>query len=84
MAGGPVSWSSKRQATVALSTVEAEYVAMSQCAQQMVWMHSWLDEIEVEHTTPGVICGDNHGERSTLVIMERSNISIFDTTTYAT
>ena len=33
MAGGPVSWSSKRQATVALSTVEAEYVSMSQCAQ---------------------------------------------------
>jgi hypothetical protein len=38
MAGGPVSWSSKRQATVALSTVEAEYVAMSRCAQKMVWI----------------------------------------------
>ena len=37
MAGGPVTWSSKQQATVALSTVEAEYVAMSRCAQQMVW-----------------------------------------------
>ena len=29
MAGGPVTWSSKWQATGALSTVEAEYVAMS-------------------------------------------------------
>ena len=29
MAGGAVTWSSKRQATIALSTVEAEYVAMS-------------------------------------------------------
>ncbi len=47
IAGGAVSWSSKRQATVALSTVEAEYVAMSRCAQQMVWMQSWLDEVEV-------------------------------------
>ena len=29
MAGGAVTWSSKRQATIALSTVEAEYVAMT-------------------------------------------------------
>jgi Reverse transcriptase (RNA-dependent DNA polymerase) len=61
MAGGPVSWSSKRQATVALSTVEAEYVAMSRCAQQMVWMQSWMDEVEMEHTLPGIIKSDNRG-----------------------
>ena len=61
MAGGAVTWSSKRQATVALSTVEAEYVAMSRCAQQMVWMQTWLDEVEVVHTMPGVIKGDSQG-----------------------
>ena len=61
MAGGPVTWSSKRQATVALSTVEAEYVAMSRCAQQMIWMHSWLDEVKIDHTLPGMIKGDNRG-----------------------
>jgi len=49
MAGGVVTWSSKQQAAVALSTVEAEYVAMSQCAQQMVWMQMWLDEIKADH-----------------------------------
>jgi hypothetical protein len=61
MAGGAVTWSSKRQATVALSTVEAEYVAMSRCAQQMNWMHSWLDEVDVKYSLPGVIKGDNRG-----------------------
>jgi hypothetical protein len=61
MAGGAVSWSSKRQATVALSTVEAEYVVMSRCAQQIVWMHSWLREVAVNYATPGVIKGDNRG-----------------------
>ena len=61
MAGGAVTWSSKRQATVALSTVEAEYVAMSRCAQQMVWMQSWLDEVTIEHEMPGVIKGDSRG-----------------------
>src|SRR5260370_28222994 len=59
MAGGAVSWSSKRQATVALSTVEAEYVAMSRCAQQMVWMQNWLGEVEVEHVLPGLMKGDS-------------------------
>jgi hypothetical protein len=61
MAGGPVTWSSKRQATVALSSVEAEYVAISRCGQQMVWMQSWLDEIAIEHEMPGVIKGDSRG-----------------------
>ena len=61
MAGGAVSWSSKRQATVALSTVEAEYVAMARCAQQMVWMHGWLREVDIEFQTPGILKGDNRG-----------------------
>src|SRR6266540_1654107 len=61
MAGGAVTWSSRRQATIALSTVEAEYVAMSRCAQQMVWMQMWLDEVEIVHAMPGVVKGDSQG-----------------------
>jgi hypothetical protein len=61
MSGGAVTWSSKRQATIALSTVEAEYVVMSRCAQQMVWMQSWLREVEIEVSLPGLIKGDNRG-----------------------
>lgn len=61
MAGGAVTWSSKRQATVALSTVEAEYVSMSRCAQQMVWMQNWLSEAKIKYALPGVIKGDNRG-----------------------
>ena len=61
MVGGPVTWSSKHQATVALSTVEAEYIAMSRCAQQMVWMHSWLDKVEVDYSVPRLLKGDNRG-----------------------
>ena len=61
MAGGPVTWSSKCQATVALSTVEAEYVAMSWCAQQMKWMQAWLAEVTIDYEEPCVIKGDSRG-----------------------
>ena len=27
----------------------------------MVWMQSWLDEVGIAHTTPGIIGGDNQG-----------------------
>ncbi|XP_021767702.1 uncharacterized protein LOC110732096 [Chenopodium quinoa] len=33
-----VSWSSKKQKTVALSTVEAEYVAAAACCSQVLWI----------------------------------------------
>ena len=61
MSGGLVTRSSKRQVTVALSTVEAKYVAMSRYAQQMVWMQMWLDEVEIGHKLPGIIRGDSRG-----------------------
>jgi hypothetical protein len=33
-----VSWSCKKQTSVALSTAEAEYVAVGQCCVQLLWM----------------------------------------------
>ena len=68
MAGGAITWSSKQQTTVALSTIKAEYVAMSRCAQQMMWMQSWLDEVNIEHLLPGVIKGDSHGVKLKMII----------------
>ena len=49
------------ETTVALSTVEVEYVAMSRYAQQMVWMQNWLDEVEIKCICLGIIKGDSHG-----------------------
>ena len=39
LAKGAVSWLSKKQATVALSTAEAEYVALSTATQEAIWLH---------------------------------------------
>jgi hypothetical protein len=37
-----VSWSSKKQTSVALSTAEVEYVATGQCCTQLLWMRQTL------------------------------------------
>jgi hypothetical protein len=37
VAGSPVSWASKHQDTVALLTVEAEYMAFTSATQQAMW-----------------------------------------------
>ncbi|GKA93580.1 retrovirus-related pol polyprotein from transposon TNT 1-94 [Tanacetum coccineum] len=39
-----VSWSSKRQKSAAISTTEAEYIAMSGCCAQILWMRSQLTD----------------------------------------
>jgi hypothetical protein len=46
--GGPVVWKSKKQPTVALSSCEAEYVALSQTIQELLWMSMALRELGVK------------------------------------
>ena len=36
--GTPVTWKSKKQSCVALSTAEAEYMALSSAAQEAIWI----------------------------------------------
>jgi hypothetical protein len=61
MAGTPVCWASKRQATVALSTVEAEYISLTRAVQQAKWMHAWMTEVGMEQELPGILHCDNCG-----------------------
>ena len=45
LSGGAISWSSKRQATVALSSTEAEYMALTQAIKEAIWLRSLLAEL---------------------------------------
>lgn len=40
--GGAITWASKRQTCIALSTTEAEFVAASQASKEAVWLHRIL------------------------------------------
>ena len=62
MYGGPISWLSKKQAIVALSTSEAEYVALSLATQEVVWLRRLLDDLQSSLTEqPTVLMEDNQG-----------------------
>nr|GEX03997.1 copia protein [Tanacetum cinerariifolium] len=39
-----ISWSSKKQKSTAISTTDVEYIAMSECCAQILWMRSQLTE----------------------------------------
>ena len=42
---GAISWSSKQQSMVALSTTESEYIGLSLAGQHLVWLRTFFEEI---------------------------------------
>ena len=61
MAKGPVSWISKKQPVIALSTSEAEYIAVSAAAQEAVWLRRLLADLKALPESPTIIMEDNQG-----------------------
>ncbi|KAK8934594.1 hypothetical protein KSP39_PZI014788 [Platanthera zijinensis] len=63
---GPISWSSCKQRTVALSTTEAEYMALNSAACEAIWLLQLKNEIE----------GKNKREREGVMIYCDNNSAI--------
>ncbi|KAG6977830.1 Retrovirus-related Pol polyprotein from transposon RE2 [Fusarium oxysporum f. sp. conglutinans] len=59
--GSTVSWRAKRHETVALSTTEAEYTALSQCARELAWTRNLFSELLLPLHMPIPLNGDNQG-----------------------
>ena len=60
LAGCIFSWQSCQQSHVAYSSTEAEYVALSDCSKQVVWIRTIMEELGY-FLEPIPICGDNQG-----------------------
>jgi hypothetical protein len=61
LCGGPISWKSKLQPTVALSSTEAEYMALTAAAQEAIALRGLLSDFGLSATDPVLIYEDNKG-----------------------
>ena len=66
--GGAVSWSSKRQEIVSLSTTESEYVAATHGMKEALWLRSLLSEVFRSFDEATVLFGDKASGKSTKIL----------------
>ena len=59
IAGGPVSWQSRMKTSVALSSIESEYMAASAAAQEAIWLNRLLEEMGFHSKKPIILYEDN-------------------------
>ncbi|GJW45131.1 hypothetical protein Tco_0073930 [Tanacetum coccineum] len=51
-----VSWSSKKQKSTAVSSTEVEYIALSRCCTQILWMRSQLTDYDFQFNKIPLYC----------------------------
>lgn len=61
LAGAAISWESRKQRSVALSSTEAEYMALSSAAKEATYISKLLNEIQLHNGDVIEIQGDNLG-----------------------
>jgi hypothetical protein len=58
---GTITWGLKKQATIALSSMEAEYIALSEAGCEATWLRHLYGELGFIQKEPILILGDNDG-----------------------
>jgi len=59
---GAITWCSRKQISIALSSTEAKYVALSEAAQEACWLRSLYSKLSLlQEEVPTLIRGDNEG-----------------------
>ena len=57
--GAAISWRSKRQATVALSSAEAEFISASAMVQEVIYLRKFLSNLGFPQSAPTPVFADN-------------------------
>ena len=64
LGGGAISWSSKKQTSVALSSTEAEYMAASHAARHAIWLKRLFEDIGILNLNSITLFIDNQSALS--------------------
>jgi hypothetical protein len=73
-----VSWSSKKQNSFALSTVEAEYVAVGSCCAQLLWMWQTLKDYGYTMNQFFLLCDNESAIKIAYNPCEHSRTKVID------
>ena len=58
MGGTIISWVSKVQMIITISTIEAEYVMVTKANKEMIWLQSFLEELGQKQRKGVLHCND--------------------------
>jgi len=64
-----ISWASKRQATIALSTAKAEYISAASCCTQLLWMKHQLEDYQITESCIPIYC-----DNTTVICLSKNSI----------
>lgn len=77
LSGGAVTWKSCKQKTVALSTAEAEFMALVMGTKEALWLKEFIEELNMEKylSSPFILYSDNQSakEMTKHPVMHESN-----------
>ena len=60
LAGCPIFWQSRQQSTVALTSMEAEYMSACAAAQEIIRLRSVLIDLGIMQKTEGIVHTENN------------------------
>jgi hypothetical protein len=80
--GAAITWKSKKQTIIALSSTEAEYIALSEAGREASWLRNLYAELGFTQEHPTRIYGDNKG--SIVLTHNPNSISVRNISLFAT
>ena len=73
-----MSWLSKKQNSVALSTVEVEYILADSCCAQLLWIKATLDDFGIKFKQVPLLCDNESAMKLTNNLVQHARTKNID------